>query len=56
MKNRWIHSNKAVFNINYHFVWTPKYRRNNLHGKLAPTILVVGVRQNKRTGSNKEKL
>jgi len=35
MKNRWTHSNKAIFNVNYHFVWCPKYRRDNLHGKLS---------------------
>jgi len=24
---RWTHSNKAVFNIGYHLIWCPKYRR-----------------------------
>jgi putative transposase len=24
---RWNHSNKAVYNIGYHLIWCPKYRR-----------------------------
>jgi putative transposase len=30
MKKRWTHSNKAVFNIGYHLIWCPKYRRRVL--------------------------
>lgn len=30
MNNRWTHSNKAVFNIGYHLIWCPKYRRKVL--------------------------
>lgn len=30
MNNRWTHSNKAVFNIGYHIIWCPKYRRKVL--------------------------
>ena len=26
-KKRWTTSNKSVFNIGYHFIWCPKYRR-----------------------------
>lgn len=29
---RWTHSNKAVFNIGYHLIWCPKYRRKVLRG------------------------
>jgi len=28
MKDRWTHSNKATFNINFHLIWCTKYRRN----------------------------
>lgn len=28
----------AVYNINYHFVWCPKYRKPILKGKLAKTL------------------
>jgi REP-associated tyrosine transposase len=30
MTNRWTHSNKAIFNIGYHIIWCPKYRRKVL--------------------------
>lgn len=30
--NRWTTSNKAVYNIGYHFIWCPKYRRKVLVG------------------------
>lgn len=29
-KNRWTTSNKAVFNVGYHLIWCPKYRRKVL--------------------------
>jgi putative transposase len=29
-KNRWTHSNKSVYNIGYHLIWCPKYRRKVL--------------------------
>lgn len=32
--NRWTTSNKAVFNLGYHFIWCPKYRRNVLVGQV----------------------
>ena len=31
---RWTTSNKAVFNIGYHFIWCPKYRRPVLIEKI----------------------
>ena len=30
MANRWTHSNKATFNLGYHIIWCPKYRRKVL--------------------------
>jgi len=35
MNRRWKKSNKAVFNVGYHLVWCPKYRRRVLTGKIA---------------------
>lgn len=32
MKNRWTTSKKSVFNIGYHLIWCPKYRRKVLIG------------------------
>lgn len=31
---RWTTSNKAVFNIGYHLIWCPKYRRKVLVGQV----------------------
>lgn len=30
MNSRWTHSNTTVFNIGYHIIWCPKYRRKVL--------------------------
>lgn len=32
VKERWTTSNKAVYNIGYHLIWCPKYRRKVLVG------------------------
>jgi len=34
MNTRWTTSNKAVFNVAYHLIWCPKYRRKVLVGKI----------------------
>jgi putative transposase len=31
---RWTTSNKAVFNLGYHIIWCPKYRRKVLTGQV----------------------
>lgn len=31
-KDRWTHSNTTVYNIGYHLIWCPKYRRKVLVG------------------------
>jgi putative transposase len=31
-KDRWTHSNTTVYNIGYHIIWCPKYRRKVLVG------------------------
>lgn len=33
-KQRWTHSNKSVYNIRYHLIWCPKYRRKVLVGEI----------------------
>ena len=30
VSQRWTHSNKSIYNIGYHLIWCPKYRRNVL--------------------------
>jgi putative transposase len=32
--NRWTHSNTTVYNIGYHLIWCPKYRRKVLTGEV----------------------
>ena len=33
MDKRWKHSKTTVYNIGYHFIWCPKYRRKVLIGE-----------------------
>lgn len=35
---RWTTSNKAVYNIGYHLIWCPKYRRKVLLGAVAERL------------------
>jgi putative transposase len=39
MSNRWTHSNKAVYNLGYHLIWCPKYRRKVLVGELKDRLI-----------------
>jgi putative transposase len=34
MKNRWQSSKHAIYNIGYHLIWCPKYRRKVLIGSI----------------------
>ena len=34
MGNRWVHSNTTVYNLGYHLIWCPKYRRKVLIGEV----------------------
>lgn len=34
MNKRWTHSNKAIYNLGYHLIWCPKYRRKILTGDI----------------------
>lgn len=34
VSQRWTHSNKSIFNIGYHLIWCPKYRRKVFIGKV----------------------
>lgn len=38
VSTRWKHSNKSVYNIGYHLIWCPKYRRPVLVGKVADRL------------------
>jgi len=38
MKKRWTVSKTAVYNIGYHLIWCPKYRRKVLTGTIAARL------------------
>jgi len=37
-KERWTHSNTCVYNIGYHLIWCPKYRRKVLQAHIADRL------------------
>lgn len=37
-KERWTHSNTCVYNLGYHLIWCPKYRRNVLQPDVAERL------------------
>lgn len=41
VEKRWKHSNTCVFNIGYHFIWCPKYRRAVLSGQIGIRLKTV---------------
>lgn len=42
-KDRWVNSNTSVYNLGYHIIWCPKYRRkvliNEIENKLKEIII-----------------
>ena len=38
MKKRWSTSNTCVFNLGYHIIWCPKYRRKVLTSEIEPRL------------------
>lgn len=41
MNKRWTHSNKSVYNIGYHLIWCPKYRRSVLIGDVRDKLILL---------------
>lgn len=41
MADRWKKSNKAIYNLGYHLVWCPKYRRKVLVDNIADRLKVL---------------
>jgi putative transposase len=41
VKERWTYSHKCVFNIGYHIIWCPKYRRKVLQLHIADRLKVL---------------
>lgn len=40
-KERWTHSNTTVYNIGYHIIWCPKYRRKVLQFPVSDRLEVL---------------
>jgi len=41
MNKRWTLSNKSVYNIGYHLIWCPKYRRSVLIGEVRDKLILL---------------
>lgn len=39
VSKRWKKSNKSVYNVGYHLIWCPKYRRSVLIGKIKERLM-----------------
>jgi len=46
--SRWTHSNKAIFNIGYHLIWCPKYRRKVLVGEVEARLREIIIEAAKK--------
>ena len=55
-KNRWTTSNKAVFNIGYHLIWRPKYRRKVLTGAIEARLKELLLEKAARLGISIERM
>jgi putative transposase len=47
---RWTTSNKAVYNVGYHLIWCPKYRRKVLVGLVAKRLEELLIEKAGRIG------
>lgn len=54
--DRWTTSNKAVFNIGYHLIWCPKYRRKVLVGNIEQRLKELLIEKSKEHGLTIEKM
>ena len=56
MKKRWTHSNKAIYNIAYHLIWCPKYRRKVLVGEKEKRLKELLIKKSKELAVVIEKM
>ncbi|RQD84143.1 MAG: IS200/IS605 family transposase, partial [Methanocalculus sp. MSAO_Arc2] len=40
-KERWTHSDTTVYNIGYHLIWCPKYRRKVLTSPVSERLSIL---------------
>ena len=53
---RWVKSNTSVYNIGYHLIWCPKYRRKVLIGRIENRLKGLLRMKAEELGLNIEKL
>jgi len=56
MNKRWTHSNKSVYNIGYHLIWCPKYRRSVLTGEVSSRLFFLLESKSKEIGIKIERM
>ena len=56
VSRRWKRSNKSVFNVGYHLIWCPKYRRNVLVGSVETRLKELLVQKAGELGTSIEKM
>ena len=56
VSQRWKLSNKSVFNVGYHLIWCPKYRRNVLVGSVETRLKELLVQKAEEIGALIEKM
>ncbi len=55
-KDRWTHSNTTVYNIGYHIIWCPKYRRKVLVGDVEARLRQLLLKKAEEIGVSIEEL
>ena len=48
MKDNLIHARTCVYNVNYHIVWTTKYRRKVLNSKIETRLQEILIQVKKK--------
>ena len=56
MEKRWTHSNKAIYNIGYHLIWCPKYRRRVLVDNVCNRLSELLKEKSKELGMSIEQM
>ncbi len=55
-KDRWVTSRTSVYNLGYHIIWCPKYRRSILTGDVEERLKVLISEKSKYLGCTIEKM
>lgn len=50
MNNRWVSKRNTVYNISYHIVWIPKYRKHLLKGLIKDRLIEILYEKSDKIG------